>query len=110
MSCFSCDACLVLSFPWCEDILFVVGVTPSTQYHAIVTAPNGIKYTQTVTSDTGGAIELDIDGFPEELFNPYAGIFTLEMETTAGDEVTMVNGYTDYTCVSFDIYKLTDAN
>lgn len=110
MSCYSCNKCLPYSFPWCENLDFVTGLTPHHAYNAIITAPNGIKYIQSVTSDNGGNLEIDISKFPDELFNPYAGMFTLEVETTNGHAVTLVNGYTDYSCVSFDIYKLEDAN
>ncbi len=105
-----CDSCYPTSFPECENLTFVAGLTPSTNYTAIVTNHFGQKYTQDVTTDTGGAFELDYTLFPEGFFNPYSGFFTLEVQTVAGIPATMTIMYSTYDCVSFDIYQLNDAN
>ena len=105
-----CDECFPASYPECEDITFVVGLTPSTNYTAIITNHFGQKYEQDVTTDTGGAFTLDISTFPEGFFNPYSGFFTLTVLDVNGLPVQLTITYGIYDCISFDIYTLTDAN
>lgn len=105
-----CDECYPASYKECEDLTFPVGLTPSTNYISILTNHKGQRYNQNVTSDTGGAITIDISKFPEGFFNPYQGFYTLEVTDTAGTTQTLTIAYSAYECVSFDIYSSNDAN
>lgn len=104
-----CDSCYPASYAECEDIVFVVGLGDTQNYQAIITNSFGQKYTQDVTTDTGGAFSLDISLFPDGFFNPFAGFFTLTVEA-GGVIQDLTIMYNTYECVSFDIYSLTDAN
>lgn len=104
-----CDSCYPASFAECDDLVFVVGLTPSTDYQAIVTNHLDQKYWQDITTDTGGAFTLNYSLFPEGFFNPYSGFFTLQVEL-AGVVQDLTIQYNTYECVSFDIYSLNDAN
>jgi hypothetical protein len=105
-----CDGCYAASYADCEDLTFPVGLTPSTAYKVIIENHFGQKYSQTVTSDTGGAITVDIDQFPTAFFSPYGGFYTLEVRNIPLNVVqTLVIGYSDYQCISFDIYDSNTA-
>lgn len=88
----------------------MLGLDASTDFKAVITNHFGQKYTQDVTSDINGTITVDITYFPDGFFNPNAGIYTLEVTDPGGAIQTMVIGYTDYLCLSFDIYELQSAN
>lgn len=105
-----CDECYPTSYPECEDIIFVVGLTASTAYEAIIENAFGEKYYQTVTTDTGGAFTLDIVPFGEGFFSPHSGNYVLTVKNALGVLQTMTILYSTYDCVSFDIYTWTDAN
>lgn len=105
-----CDECYPTSYPECEDIVFVVGLSASTAYEAIIENAFGQKYYQGVTTDTGGAFTLDITTFPEGFFNPYSGIFVLTVKNALGVLQTMTILYNQYSCVSFDIFSWNNAN
>lgn len=102
-----CDGCYMTSFEECEDLTFPVGLTPTTNYKARITNSKDQVYQQSVTADSGGAIEIDISTFPEGFFNPYQGFYTLEVLDSGGTIQALTIMYSDYTCVSFDIYSLT---
>lgn len=105
-----CDPCYPTSFPECEDLTFVVGLAHSTNYTAIITNHFGQKYEQSVITDTGGAFTVDYTKFPEGFFNPYSGFFTMEVVNSIGTVQQLLIRYGGYSCVSFDIYSLSDAN
>jgi hypothetical protein len=99
-----------MSFPECEDLNMGVGLAASTNYRAIITNHFGQKYFQDVTSDGSGSIVINIDSFPSGFFNPYSGFFKLEATDSNGYVQQMAIAYGGYSCVSFDIYSLQDAN
>lgn len=105
-----CDECYQASYEWCEDITFVVGLTPSTNYGAVITNHFGQKYTQDVTTDTGGAFTLDADDFPEGFFNPYSGFYTLQVTDANNVLQNLVIAYSEYDCITFEIYEANTAN
>jgi len=105
-----CDSCLTASVSWCENIAFTTGLTANHAYNVQVTNHFGQIYQQTVTTDGSGNITLNISLFPTQFFNPYSGIFTLIVYTTAGVEVDITKDGVQYPCISFDVYSLNDAN
>lgn len=84
---------------------FPVGLTPSEDYKAIISNHFNQKYSIDVTADSGGAITIPYDDFPEGFFNPYQGFYVLEVTDTVGMAVTLTIAYSGYDCVSFDIYQ-----
>lgn len=104
-----CDECFTASYPECDDITFVVGLTPSTGYTATITNHFDQEYFQDVTTDTGGAFSLDITKFPEGFFNPFSGFFTLTVQKNGVAKQLSIQ-YSFYDCITFDIFTSTDAN
>lgn len=105
-----CQECYSASYPECEDLNMGVGLAASTAYKALVTNHFGQKYTQDVTSDGSGSIVINVDTFPTGFFNPYSGSYKLEVTDSQGYIQNMTIAYGGYSCVSFDIYSITDAN
>lgn len=105
-----CDECYSASYPECDDLNLGVGLAATTAYKALVTNHFGQKYEQNVTSDGAGSIVISIDGFPTGFFNPYSGSYKLEVTDSQGYIQNMTIAYGVYSCLSFDIYSLNDAN
>lgn len=105
-----CDSCYPTSFPDCENLSLDLGLAVLTAYVVTITNSKNQYYTQDVSTDAFGVFEIDITGFPEGFFNPFSGFFTLTMVDENGVAVELTVGYSQYDCVSFDIYSNTDAN
>ena len=105
-----CDSCLQTSVEWCEDIWFATGLTAATSYEVRVTNHLSQVYSQNVISDSDGNITIDISKFPEQFFNPYGGIYTLEVYNTSGVLQDIINAYEPWPCIAFDVYELNAAN
>ncbi len=87
-----------------ETVINVQGsLLPETDYTWLLTSPQGAKYLGTVTTDEDGFFVLvePLAG----LFNPYAGIFTLEVQTANCTPSTWNDSaYCDpYTCIEFEV-------
>lgn len=105
-----CDSCYPTSFPDCENLSFDLGLDALTAYVVTIINSKDQHYNQDVSTDAFGVFELDITGFPEGFFNPFSGFFTLTIVDENGLPVTLTVAYSQYDCVSFDIYSNTDAN
>lgn len=106
-----CDTCYVLAFPSCDDMAFDLGLTPVTQYYILIEDKFGNVYTHQYTSAAiTGIITLDISLYPDEIFNPQAGYFTLTIKDALTDTsvVDFTIDTTTYDCCKFSTYS-TDA-
>lgn len=76
---------------------------PDTDYTWILTSPTGAKYSGDVTTDADGKFELDVTSLPDDLLNPYAGIFTLQVQTADCSPASWNDSaYCDkYDCIQF---------
>lgn len=62
-----------------EELTIHTGGDEGTEYEIILTHPQGNKYSRTGTVDAFGDVEIDLTSFPTGFFNPYAGIFRVEV-------------------------------
>jgi hypothetical protein len=105
----ACEPCYSDYISCGNETLLVAGTLPAdSDYIWILTAPNGAKYSDEVTTDANGNFEIDVSTLPEGLLNPYAGLFTLEVVANDAyqcNEITWNDSaYCDsYTCISFDV-------
>lgn len=67
------------------EIVISTDVAAATEYNVIITAPSGAKYKRVVTSDVFGDITIPLNTFPTNLFNPYAGAFTIHIDIGCDD-------------------------
>jgi hypothetical protein len=99
-------ACTTCFKDWihCGETSLQVNATliPNTNYTWILTTSQGAKYTGSVTTDEDGhfVFEEPVSG----LFNPYQGIFTLEVQTSNCNPATFNDSaYCEpYTCIEFE--------
>lgn len=83
---------------------FNLGLTPSTAYYIIIEDAKGNQYThQYTTAAVTGIFTVDTDLYPDEMFNPYAGTFTLTIKTALTDTsvVSFTVSATTYDCAKF---------
>jgi hypothetical protein len=101
-------ACITCFKDWisCGETAIYVQATllPSTNYTWIITTPQGAKYLGTTTTDADGFFVIPVSELPDGLFNPYAGIFTLEVQTgTCAPATWNDSAYCEpYTCIEFE--------
>lgn len=67
------------------EIVLSTDVAAVTEYTVIITAPDGAKYKRVITSDAFGDITIDLSTFPVNMFNPYAGAFTIHLDYGCDD-------------------------
>lgn len=96
-----CDECKVIEICSCEDFCIAPdgGITAGEDYVITITDKFGIKNTQEITATVYGTLCVDITGFPDAFFNPYAGTLIVTI-TLAGEAVQVVYGSLNYTCIS----------
>lgn len=103
-----CDTCYVLAFPSCDDMVFDLGLTAATQYYILIEDKFGNVYSHQYTSAAvTGKITLDISLYPEEMFNQYAGYFTLTIKNALTDTsvVSFTISATTYDCCKFSTFS-----
>lgn len=57
------------------------------EYEVIITTPQGATYKKVATSDAFGDITLNVSDYPDGLFNPYAGQFSLHINSGCDDHL-----------------------
>lgn len=65
----------------------------STEYKVIIKHPNGATYSSTKTSDAFGDITIHVSEFPANMFNPYAGVFSVKIDTGTCDPFLFCDEY-----------------
>lgn len=75
-----------------EDIVLSIGVI-NTEYKVVITHPQGSKWSTTKTSDAFGDITIPLTEFPTNLFNPYAGAFTVHLDIPGCDNFLFCDEY-----------------
>jgi len=102
----SCNTCYK---DWisCGETAISVYATllPETNYTWILTTAQGAKYMGAVTTDEDGQFILAVSELPEGLLNPYAGLFTLEVQAGHCNPATWNDSAycTPYTCIEFEV-------
>lgn len=81
------------------EIIVKTGIAEIAEYTLVITSHQGSKYTLDVGSDVFGDITVPVTDFPDGFFNPYAGVFTLQL--TAGCDVVMFCD--EYSCYEFEV-------
>lgn len=70
-----------------ESIVFNSGIEAVATYNVITATPAGATYAKEYTSDIFGDITMPITDFPDGIFNPYAGLFSLHIDTGCDDHL-----------------------
>lgn len=113
----ACELCYNDYISCGNDTIHITGtLTANTDYWWIITTPSGSKYEGDETTDADGYFTIDIsdtntNNIPPGLFNPYAGIFTLEVILKTDNDILKCNAacwndsaYCDkYCCISFEV-------
>lgn len=109
----ACDKCFKDWFTCGIDTLYIQGVlTPDTVYQWTLTTPQGAKYRQEITTDETGHFNIVLSTLPDGLFNPYAGMFTLEVFVSDNCDPQNWNDSaycTPYSCIDFEVKSGTEA-
>lgn len=109
----TCESCLDITKSACEaSYNFKVGLTANTDYFVVLENSKGKEYSATITSDSIGAITIDATApeFPEGMFIPESGIYTLRVFADDTKEVQelLTFGTTQYYCIQLSfIYSQT---
>jgi hypothetical protein len=102
----SCSTCYEVALPACRDVITVkAGLSPNNQVTWVITDKFGTKYRETVDTDGSGNFEIDTTVLPDDLLNPHAGTFTLEILNSAGQTQTVTFEDEEYTCISMRFYE-----
>ena len=70
-----------------ESIVFNSGIEAVATYNVIIKTPQNATYRITTDSNAFGDITLPVNLYPEQLFNPYAGMFSLWIENGCEDHL-----------------------
>jgi hypothetical protein len=100
----TCDVCDAFNVSGCASgITFGLGAghASSTIYYTL-TDKFDKEYQGTFATDAAGFGALDLTDFPDDFFNPYAGVMTIEFFTTAY-RVTNITG--NCTCITMTIIE-----
>lgn len=97
----NCDECYELSVSDCLPITINTNLTPSTSYWLICLDKFANRYDVAFTSDASGDFIIDVDDFPANLFNEYAGKFefVVSLSQTNVSPVAMTINSTTYNCI-----------
>lgn len=99
-----CDECKEIEICSCENFCIAPdgGLTAGEDYILTLTDKFGKKYTQEITVNVYGTLCVDITGFPDAFFNPYAGrlTVTLALASDPDTDIQVVYGSLNYTCIS----------
>lgn len=97
----TCATCFETVLAACPPTIRVkAGLTPNTEFFWLLTAPTGILYQRTATSDSLGDLLIDTSKLPQGLLTPGAGFFKLELRKGDNylDEVPMMLQGAGYEC------------
>ena len=92
-----------------NDTILVAGtLEANAAYKWILTTDMGAKYSEEVTTNVNGNFSITVADLPNGTFNPYAGIFTLEVVANDAYQCNSAtwndSAYcTPYSCISFDV-------
>jgi len=77
---FDCLTTYAVTLPMCaEAILVDIGLANTTAYTYKLTSPSGKIYQKPITTIADGSFTILASDFPASLFNPWAGIFLLQI-------------------------------
>lgn len=91
-----------------DEFSIYANLTPEETYKVILRNKFDQLYAQQVTAGADGELTIDTTVFPQHMLNIYAGTFNITVEDGDCNEVQMVIGEKEYTCVELSIKKTTD--
>lgn len=107
----NCDTCYEVSRAD-TDLVFVYGLTPSTQYYLWVVDKFNTTYKVLITSGVDGSFTIDPTNpiYPTGLFNTFSGMLEIFISTDAdGETVVPLTIYaTNYNCVLLTITSTSE--
>lgn len=102
-----CEKCFSDYFTCGVELLFILGVlNPSELYVWTLTTPLGAKYRKEIETDATGHFNIDLTLLPSGMFNPYAGVFVLEIHQSddCDPKSWNDNAYCEpYSCIEFEV-------
>jgi len=112
----TCGDCYQYITDACPDSILEIptGLSDGTEAWWEITDKFGHKYRGAGTVNSEGALEIPVDQFPEGMFNPHAGIFTLEIQSI--DEapanpvctpIPLTICEEDFSCIAFSFAEIT---
>lgn len=105
----NCDECYEVSRAD-NDLNFIYGLTPSTQYYLWVIDKFRNVYRNLFTSGVDGSFDITLSNYPNGMFNKYAGVFELFISTDmdGADVVPLTIYATEYNCILLSITSSTE--
>lgn len=99
-----CSTCFQATVAECsETITLALGLAADTDYTWKITDGFGSTYTDDVTSNGTGQIEIDADELPDGFLSPSQATFKIEVFTSAGLIQAFTINEIDYTCIQVDV-------
>lgn len=106
-----CGTVYYSTIPACVEIIHVnAKLTAGTSYKVVVTTSFGNQYVVYSVAIVGGTIPINLssDPFTEQLFNQWAGTFTIEVFEVGGCAPLDFTVCTEiYNKIAFDVVKIT---
>lgn len=81
---YGCDECYSLSLPYNITLTVGAGLTPASTVNVVLTAMNGNQWESDVVVNGDGSVTIDTTGYPEGMFNQYAGQFDITIYNSTG--------------------------
>lgn len=110
----TCAACYEAILPeCCEQLVLAVGLAANTQYAFEVTDKFDHTRWNSATTNADGQLVIDMNIFPEGLFNRYAGKFTIEVRAYLQNyypPLMLTIGGNDYECIIISFEKSEEFN
>jgi len=79
-----CDLCYELTAVSCYGLINLeVGLDANTSYTVFIQDKFVNYYTETIISDGIGSLLLNLDNFPDGLFTPFSGYYTISVSTNS---------------------------
>jgi len=93
-----------------NDLNFIYGLTPSTQYYLWIIDKFRTNYRVLITSGVDGSFDITLTDYPSGMFNKYAGDFEVFLSTDIDglNLVTMTIATVSYTCLVLSISASTE--
>lgn len=105
----NCTCCCYEDFiSDCIDSFTIdAGLTPETEYKVIIENKFGQLYVESITTDDQGVLVIELDQYPEGMFNVYAGNFNITVRDGCED-VPLTFEEKEYTCIDLTVKRSTD--
>lgn len=104
MAASNCSTCFTSTIPDCQDELILrLGLVEDVEYTVAITDKFGHVYQYSATANAQGQLTIPYSELKENLLNPWAGVFTIEVYDPLNALVIFVIDEIEYSCIQFSV-------